>query len=198
MASAIPATPSTIVLEPEQNSSFFLNVAYAAFHSSFSLSLDSTGRPSAQRLLHSAPHSSSPSVPASSAQGGFAIALGGGLRDRAGVGRKAALPDQGARCRRCPIAGGVGRDLHRLLHQQLHPIKQRHHRKGQVLAAGDAVLPELQVFQNCESSRTARAGRIGSTPHRTSDRSGSRPPYGQHGERPRPNAWAPSAAGPPR
>ena len=62
VASAIPATPSTIVLEPEQNSSFFLNVAYAVFHSSFSFSLDSTGRPSAQRLLHSAPHSSSASA----------------------------------------------------------------------------------------------------------------------------------------
>ncbi|MEY4808296.1 MAG: hypothetical protein RLZZ206_2685 [Cyanobacteriota bacterium] len=61
MASAIPATPSTIVLEHEKNSTFFLHVAYAAFHSSFSF--DSTGLPSAQRLLHSAPHSSSPSAP---------------------------------------------------------------------------------------------------------------------------------------
>jgi hypothetical protein len=63
VASAIQATTSTNVLEPQKNSTFFMHAAYAAFYSSFSLSLDRTGRPSAQRLLHSAPHSSSPSTP---------------------------------------------------------------------------------------------------------------------------------------
>ena len=61
VASAIQANTSTNVLKPEKNSTFFMHAAYAAFHSSFSL--DRTGRPSAQRLLHSAPHSSSPSTP---------------------------------------------------------------------------------------------------------------------------------------
>ncbi|MEB3331748.1 MAG: hypothetical protein VKI83_04565 [Synechococcaceae cyanobacterium] len=52
VASAIPAATTTIVLEPDKNSAFFLHDAYSAFHSSLSLSPDSTGLPSSQRLLN--------------------------------------------------------------------------------------------------------------------------------------------------
>lgn len=49
---AIDAAVTTIVLEPEKNSAFFLHDAYSAFHADLSLSPDGNQRPSTQRLLN--------------------------------------------------------------------------------------------------------------------------------------------------
>ena len=48
-----------------------------------------------------------------------------------------------------------------------------------ITARARSSLLAISFFQNCKSSKTARAGRSGHTPHRTSDRSGSRPPDGR-------------------
>jgi cyclophilin family peptidyl-prolyl cis-trans isomerase len=51
VAQAIPAATTTLNLEPDKDSAFFLHDAYSAFHADLSLSPDSSGRPSSQRLL---------------------------------------------------------------------------------------------------------------------------------------------------
>jgi hypothetical protein len=52
VATAIPEATTAIVLEPDQNSAYFLHDTYSAFFSGLSLELDSYGRASAQRLLN--------------------------------------------------------------------------------------------------------------------------------------------------
>jgi peptidyl-prolyl cis-trans isomerase B (cyclophilin B) len=51
VAQALPAATTTINLEPDKDSAFFLHDAYTAFHADLSLSPDSSGRLSSQRLL---------------------------------------------------------------------------------------------------------------------------------------------------
>jgi hypothetical protein len=52
VATAIPEATTAIVLEPNQNSAYFLHDTYSAFFSSLSLEPDRYGRASAQRLLN--------------------------------------------------------------------------------------------------------------------------------------------------
>jgi ELWxxDGT repeat protein len=52
VATAIPEATTAIVLEPDQNSAYFLHDTYSAFFSGLSLEPDSYGRASAQRLLN--------------------------------------------------------------------------------------------------------------------------------------------------
>ena len=52
VATAIPEATTAIVLEPDQNSAYFLHDTYSAFFSGLSLQPDSYGRASAQRLLN--------------------------------------------------------------------------------------------------------------------------------------------------
>ena len=51
VATAINAATSTIVLEQDKNTAFFLHDAYSAFYEGLTLSADSTGRQSAARIL---------------------------------------------------------------------------------------------------------------------------------------------------
>jgi hypothetical protein len=52
VATAIPEATTAIVLEPDQNTAYFLHDTYSAFFSGLNLEPDSYGRASAQRLLN--------------------------------------------------------------------------------------------------------------------------------------------------
>lgn len=52
VATAIPEATTAINLEPSKNTAFFLHDAYSAFYEGLTLSSDSSGRQSHQRLLH--------------------------------------------------------------------------------------------------------------------------------------------------